>query len=100
MGKLKKALAGLMAVCMLMSTLTPVMAYSADVSMADESNPVVAGDAVLADEEPSTLEDDVTTPEEPTPTEDPAEDTEDGEKEGENIPSEPESTPEPSATPG
>lgn len=57
MSKLKKALAGLMAVCMLMSTLTPVMAYSADVAMVEETNPIVAGDAVFTDEEPSTPDD-------------------------------------------
>lgn len=98
MGKLKKALAGLMAVCMLMSTLTPVMAYSADVSMAEETSPVVAGDAVFTDEEPSTP-DDIAEPEEPTPTEAPEEGTEDGVVEGDETPPEPESTPEPSTTP-
>ena len=99
MGKLKKALAGLMAVCMLMSTLTPVMAYSSDVSMAEETNPVVAGDAVFTDEDPSTSENNITETEEPTPTEAPEEETEDGVGEGDETPPEPESTPEPSATP-
>ena len=99
MDKLKKALAGMMAVCMLMSTLTPVMAYSADVSMAEETNPVVAGDAVLTDEAPSASEDDITSPEEPTPTEAPEEGTKDGDGDGKNAPSEPERTPEPSTTP-
>lgn len=98
MSKLKKALAGLMAVCMLMSTLTPAMAYSADVSMAEETNPVVAGDAVLADEGPSTP-DDIEEPGEPTPTEAPQDGTEDDASKGDDVPSEPERTPEPSATP-
>lgn len=98
MSKLKKALAGLMAVCMLMSTLTPAMAYSADVSMAEETNPVVAGDAVLADEEPSTP-DDIEEPGGPTPTEAPKDGTEDDASKGDDVLSEPESTPEPSATP-
>lgn len=99
MGKLKKALAGLMAVCMLMSTLTPVMAYSADVSMAEETNPVVAGEAVFTDEDSSTSENDIAESEEPTPTEAPEDGTEDGVEEGNETPPEPESTPEPSATP-
>lgn len=99
MGKFKKALAGMMAVCMLISTLTPVMAYSADVSMAEETNPVVAGDAVFTDEGPSTLENDSTEPEKPTPTEVPEEGTGDGVVEGEETTPELESTPEPTATP-
>lgn len=99
MGKFKKALAGMMAVCMLMSTLTPVMAYSADVSMAEETNPVVAGDAVFTDEEPPALENDSAEPEEPTPTEAPEEETEDGVVGSEETTPDPESTPEPTATP-
>ena len=99
MGKLKKTLAGLMAVCMLMSTLTPAMAYSADVSMADETNPVVAGDAVLADSTTSTAEDDAADLEEPISTGTPSNGTEDGADEGDGNISESESAPEPSATP-